>query len=245
MLSLMKKTTSSLIFVTILLIAGMAAWLLFRPDPTPREVDEPARVTTAPAAEIRIVAFGDSLTAGYNLPIDEAYPAILERALIRVGSPVEVINSGVSGETSAGGVRRAEFIRSLDPDIVLFGLGGNDALRLLSPSELEKNLSEALTILRSGDDPPRVLLIGMRAPANADATYRAAFDTVYPKLSKQFGLPLIPFFLEGVALDPRYTLPDGIHPNPEGYEIIVNRTLLPPLLEMLADLPRGDAIVNP
>lgn len=241
----MKKTTSILIITGAVLLVGVAFSLFFRPDPTPKEADELARVATAPVAEIRIVAFGDSLTAGYNLPIDEAYPAILERALTRVGWSVEVINSGVSGETSAGGVRRAEFIRSLDPDIVLFGLGGNDALRLLSPSELEKNLSEALTILRSGDDPPRVLLLGMRAPANADATYRAAFDSIYPKLSKEFGLPLTPFFLEGVALDPRYTLPDGIHPNPEGYEIIVNRTLLPPLLEMLADLLGGDAIVNP
>lgn len=232
----MKKTTSILIIAGSALLVGAALWVFFHPDPIPKETDEPARVATAPVAEIRIVAFGDSLTAGYNLPIDEAYPAILERALTRGGWPVEVINSGVSGETSAGGARRAEFIRSLDPDIVLFGLGGNDALRLLSPTELEKNLSEALAILRSGDNPPRVLLIGMRAPANADATYRAAFDAVYPKLSKEFGLPLVPFFLDGVALDSRYTLPDGIHPNPAGYEIIVDRTLLPPLLEMLPDV---------
>ncbi|MFZ1626225.1 MAG: arylesterase [Candidatus Moraniibacteriota bacterium] len=232
----MKKTTSGLVIITGLLITGTIFWLFFRPAPILTGTDEPALVPTAPAAEIRIVAFGDSLTAGYNLPIDEAYPAILERALALRGWSVEVINSGVSGETSAGGVRRAEFIRSLNPDIVLFGLGGNDALRLLPPTELEKNLSEALLILRSGDDPPRVLLIGMRAPANADETYRTAFDSVYPKLSKVFSLPLVPFFLEGVALDPRYTLPDGIHPNSVGYEIIVNRILLPPLLEILPEL---------
>lgn len=237
----MKKITRGIVIFGAILFVGAVLWLLFRPDPTPKGADEPAQVATVPVAEIRIVAFGDSLTAGYNLSVDEAYPAILERVLAERGRSVEVINSGVSGETSAGGVRRAEFIRSLDPDIVLFGLGGNDALRLLPPTELEKNLSEALTILRSGDDPPRVLLIGMRAPANADATYRSAFDSVYPKLAKQFGLPLVPFFLEGVALDPRYTLPDGIHPNPSGYRVIVDQSLLLPVIKVLDEVERDES----
>lgn len=232
----MKKITSWPIILTVLLLAGTAGWLILRPDPFPVVLDEAVEPLTASSPAIRIVAFGDSLTAGYNLPVDEAYPAILERVLLERGRSVEVINSGVSGETSAGGVRRAEFIKSLDPDIVLFGLGGNDALRLLSPAELEKNLSEALTALLAGNDSPRVLLIGMRAPANTDATYRLAFDAVYPKLAKQFNLPLVPFFLDGVALDPRYTLPDGIHPNPAGYRIIVDRTLLPPVIEILDGL---------
>jgi acyl-CoA thioesterase-1 len=232
----MKKIIKGLVLLTALLLLGGAAWLAFFSQPSPGVSDQPPAPTVVSAPAIRIVAFGDSLTAGYNLPMDEAYPALLERMLLDQGRSVEVVNSGVSGETSAGGVRRAEFVRSLDPDIVLFALGGNDALRLLSPAELEKNLAEALTTLRSRANPPRVLLIGMRAPANADAAYRAAFDAVYPKLAQQFGLPLVPFFLEGVALDPRYTLPDGIHPNQAGYQIIVDRTLLPPLVEMLNEL---------
>jgi|GEM_PF-306239 len=183
---------------------------------------------------IRIVAFGDSLTAGYGLTLDQAYPSLLEKALRERGYEVEVVNSGVSGETSAGGVRRAEFIRSLDPDIVLFGLGGNDALRLLPSEDMEKNLNQALTRLRAGDDAPQVLLLGMRAPGNADRVYREAFDAVSPRLAKKYSLPLVPFFLEGVALDPRFTIQDGIHPNQAGYQFIVEKTLLPEVEKLLA-----------
>lgn len=222
-------------FGAALLALGAFFFLSSREAPL---VTPPSNPSAPGASAIRIVAFGDSLTAGYNLPLESAYPAILEQALTERGHDVEVINSGVSGETSAGGVRRAEFIKSLDPDIVLFGLGGNDALRLLSPIELEKNLSEALTILRSGDHSPKILLIGMRAPGNADASYRRSFDAVYPKLAEQFKLPLVPFFLEGVALDPRYTLPDGIHPNREGYQIIVEKTILPIVEPLLKAVPR-------
>lgn len=185
------------------------------PEPKPLVADD----------AIRIVAFGDSLTAGYGLPIEEAYPAILERALLDRGYVVEVVNAGVSGETSAGGARRASFIRSLDPDIVLFGLGGNDALRFLPPEELEKSIDTALTVLREGADAPLVLLLGMRAPGNADKEYREAFDAVYPRLATKYSLSLVPFFLEGVALDPRYTQADGIHPNLAGYQYIVDNNL--------------------
>ncbi len=231
----MRKTTSAIIIGGLVFLVALGIGLAVRFQ-LPAQEASPPPAAAPMSPRFRIVAFGDSLTAGYNLPIEEAYPAALERALVDRGWSVEVINSGVSGETSAGGVRRAEFIRSLEPDLVLFGLGGNDALRLLSPAELERNLSEALSILRAGDNSPQILLIGMRAPANADAAYRSAFDAVYPKLAKQLGLPLIPFFLEGVALDPRYTLMDGIHPNPAGYQIIVERTLLPPVLEILSEL---------
>lgn len=206
-------------------------------DPAPGEALSP----TASLPSIRIVAFGDSLTAGYNLPIDEAYPAQLERLLRERGYSVEVINAGVSGETSAGGVRRTDFIRSLDPDIVLFGLGGNDALRFLPTTDFERNVDTALTALLTSPRPRSVLLLGMRAPGNADPEYRQAFDAVYPKLSAKFSLPLIPFFLEGVALDPRYTLPDGIHPTSEGYAIMVETLIAPRVIEILETFKESEA----
>lgn len=210
-------------------------------------VAPPAQISPVPqrTIETRLVAFGDSLTAGYGLPLDQSYPALLEQALLTKGYEVEVINSGVSGETSAGGVRRAEFIRSLDGDIVLFGLGGNDALRFLPPEELEKNLMAALSTLLQAPDAPRVVLLGMRAPGNASPEYRQAFDAVYPRLAAKYGLPLVPFFLEGVALDPQYTQNDGIHPNLLGYEYIVNNTLIPVVEKMLLDTLSLEKKVTP
>lgn len=224
----MKKIYSIGLVVTML---AVVIWWYQEQSVTP-----PAQVSVVPeqTIETRLVAFGDSLTAGYGLPMDQSYPALLEQALLTKGYKVEVINSGVSGETSAGGVRRAEFIRSLDGDIVLFGLGGNDALRFLSPEELEKNLEAALTTLLRTPGAPRVVLLGMRAPGNASPEYRQAFDAVYPRLATKYELPLVPFFLEGVALDPRYTQNDGIHPNLLGYQYIVENTLVPVIENMLS-----------
>lgn len=227
----MKKIPKVLLLVMgVMLALGAIAWGWIDHVETPSPSPQPPLVSDQPM--IQIVAFGDSLTAGYNLALDDAYPAQLERLLRERGYAVEVINAGVSGETSAGGVRRASFIRSLNPDIVLFGLGGNDALRLLPEEALEQNLEAALQTLLAGPEAPRVLLLGMRAPANADRTYRVGFDQIYPRVAKRFAVPLIPFWLEGVALDPRYTLPDGIHPNREGYAKVIEAHILPALLPL-------------
>ncbi len=233
----MKTVIKSAAGIVVLGMTIGLGWFLFgtRSEAPPRSLSSTSPTEPAPAsAKYTLVAFGDSLTAGYGLPVDESYPALLERMLLTRGASIRVINSGVSGETSAGGVRRAAFVRSLNPDIVLFGLGGNDALRFLSPQDLEKNLDEALGILLAGTDAPQVLLLGMRAPGNADAEYRRAFDAVYPRLAEKYQLPLVPFFLEGVALDRTYTIEDGIHPNALGYAFIIEKNILPilwPLLE--------------
>ena len=224
----MKKIYS--IGLVALLLMSAIWWYRNQTVTLPVQVSE----TSKKPIEKRLVAFGDSLTAGYGLSMDQSYPALLEQALLTKGYEVEVVNSGVSGETSAGGVRRAEFIRSLNPDIVLFGLGGNDALRFLSPEEMEKNLDAALSTLLQAPGAPRVLLLGMRAPGNASPEYRRAFDAVYPQLANKYKLPLVPFFLEGVALDPQYTQNDGIHPNLVGYQYIVNNTLIPFVEDMLS-----------
>lgn len=226
-----KVSLRWLLVFGVIAVGAVALWRGTMPAPeTPPPTDAPA---VREESLFRIVAFGDSLTAGYNLPVSEAYPAVLGETLRRQQYSVSVINAGVSGETTAGGVRRTDFIRSLDPDIVLFGLGGNDALRFLDPAETRANLRRALTALLTGDQPPRVILLGMRAPGNADAAYRQAFDAIYPDLAKEFRLPLAPFLLEGVALDPAFTLPDGIHPNAAGYRRIVDRNILPVLLPLL------------
>jgi len=230
----MKKMFKSIVVAIVfcaLFIGGGYVWLSQKDETLP--VPLPSEESEADD-KIRIVSFGDSLTAGYGLPINQSYPALLEQVLTDRGHVIEVINSGVSGETSAGGARRAEFIRSLDPDIVLFGLGGNDALRFLSPEELEKNLDAALATLRQSPEAPQVLLLGMRAPGNADRQYRQAFDAVYPRLAEKYGLPLVPFFLQGVALDPRYTQRDGIHPNLAGYQYIVENNLVSPVETLLS-----------
>lgn len=232
----MKKIGS----VVFMLVAGgvlvLAAWYGGRGT---SEAPLPAPAVAPPetaSSAVRLLAFGDSLTAGYGLTRNEAYPALLEQKLLARGYTVTVMNSGVSGETSAGGVRRAEFIRRTGADIVLLGLGANDALRLLPPTETRKNIETILTILRAGEAPPAVVLLGMRAPSNADASYRRAFDRIYPDMADQFGVSLVPFFLAGVALDPAFTQDDGIHPNRQGYEKIVDLNILPVVDPLVRDL---------
>lgn len=194
------------------------------PDAAPRRTSETPTTT--------IVAFGDSITAGYGLDIKDAYPAVLERALRNAGYDVVVINSGVSGETSAGGLSRAEFVASQKPDIVIVALGGNDMLRGIDPAATKNNLAGIIeTFQRSG---ARVILAGMRAAANLGEGYVMQFDAVYPALAREFSVPLVPFLLDGVALEKSLNQRDGIHPNEEGARIIAEENLLPVLLPLLS-----------
>lgn len=175
----------------------------------------------APPRTVRVAVLGDSLAAGYGLPAGEAFPARLEEALRARGLPVTVENAGVSGDTSAGGLARLEWVLGSHPDVVLVELGGNDALRGLPPAELEANLDRILaTLTRRGVRP---LLAGMRAPRNLGPEYVTRFDAVYPRLAAKYDVPLYPFFLEGVAGVPALNQPDGIHPNPKGVAVIVGR----------------------
>jgi len=181
-----------------------------------------------------IVAFGDSLTAGYGVSLEEAYPKQLERELLAKGYAVTIINSGVSGETTAGGVRRAEFIRDQRPELVLLGLGANDALRRIPVEETEKNLRLMLDVFRDAKIP--VVLLGMKSPLNAGLGYAQDFNAIYPRLSDEYEAPLVEFFLEGVALRRELNIDDGIHPNQEGYKKIVIENLLPTILPVAKSL---------
>ena len=182
-----------------------------------------------------IVALGDSLTAGYGVDEAEAYPALLEKRLLIDGFFFRVINAGISGETSSGTLSRIEWvIRSLNPDIIILETGANDGLRGVDPKVLEKNLDRTITIIREKNI--GILLAGMKLPPNLWPVYTARFSNVYPKIADRHGIALIPFFLESVAGDARYNLPDRMHPNPEGYRRILD-TIYPYVLEVVKQMP--------
>jgi len=167
-----------------------------------------------------ILAFGDSLTAGYGVQERESYPARLQDILRKHGYPHRVINAGVSGDTTAGGVRRIRWLLQHDPRVVILALGANDGLRGLSVTEMYDNLKQIIELCR--EHRARVLLAGMKIPPNYGEAYSRAFEEVYTTLAGEFDLPLLPFILEGVAAKREYTQPDGIHPLGPGYEIVAD-----------------------
>ena len=181
-------------------------------------------VSAAAAKETRLLAFGDSLTSGWGLAARDAFPAQLERALHAAGrTDVRVIASGVAGDTSAGGRARLAWSLADRPDAAIVELGANDGLRGLDPASTYDNLDAILTELKRRNIP--VLLAGMYAPPNLGREYGRAFNAVYPRLAERHGVPLYPFFLDGVAVEPHLNQPDGIHPNEKGVAVIVERIL--------------------
>ncbi len=185
----------------------------------------------AQAAEpVHILAFGDSLTAGYNLPADQSFAAQLELSLRNQGRSVRVTNAGVSGDTSGGGLARLEWSLQDRPDLVILELGANDGLRGLSPETMRANLEAIITRLREAG--ARVILAGMRAPVNWGLAYKADFERVFPDLADQHDLPFYPFFLDGVIRDQSLLLDDGLHPNAKGVARIVEG-ILPLVLDEL------------
>lgn len=178
---------------------------------------------------IRIVAFGDSLTAGFMLTPQEAFPAQLEKALRARGHAVEVVNAGVSGDTTGGGLERFDWAIPQQTDAVILELGANDALRGIDPATARANLDKILSALGQRSIP--VLVAGMKAPRNWGDAYARDFDAIFPDLAQKHGALLFPFFLDGVALDPQLNLGDGLHPNGRGVAAIVSRIL--PLAEQL------------
>lgn len=175
----------------------------------------------SPSSEdtIRIVAFGDSLTEGYRLPRKQAFPAKLEAALRDKGHAVEVVNAGVSGDTTAAGLARMAWAVPDGTNAVILELGANDALRGLPPKATRANLDKILTSFDQRGIP--VLLAGMRAPRNWGDGYSAEFDAIFPELAKKYDALLYPFFLDGVALDAGLNLDDGLHPNTRGVDKVV------------------------
>ena len=185
----------------------------------------------AQARTLRLVALGDSLTAGFGLPPAQAFPEALERALRGKGYDVEVSNAGVSGDTTADGLARYDWAVPEGADALIVELGANDMLRGLDPAAAEASLAQILT--RAKGAHIATLLAGMRAAPNMGADYQARFDAIYPDLADRFGVALYPFFLDGVAADPRLNQKDGLHPTREGVEKIV-ASILPSVEALLA-----------
>ena len=188
--------------------------------------------TPAFAAPVKILMIGDSLTQGYGLPPGTEIPAVLEAKLRTAGVNVTVINAGVSGDTSAGGLARLDWSLADHPNAAIIELGSNDALRGIDPAQTEKNLSAILAKLKAGHIP--VLLLGAQAPRNLGPEYARAFDPICPRLASQYGVLLYPFVLDGVALNPKLNQADGIHPNPAGVKIVVER-MLPNVMKLVAE----------
>jgi acyl-CoA thioesterase-1 len=177
----------------------------------------------AVAAPVKILALGSSLTQGYGLPPGTEFTVQLQAALKAAGIDAVVTNAGVSGDTSAGGLARLDWSLADHPDVVILELGSNDMLRGIPPAVTEKNLRAILDKLRGAQ--VKVLLTGMHAQRNLGAEYVKQFDTIYPRLAKDYNVLFYPFFLDGVALNPKLNQADGMHPNPAGVKVVVARML--------------------
>ncbi|MDE2364099.1 MAG: arylesterase [Hyphomicrobiales bacterium] len=190
-----------------------------------------AAPVAAEARVLRIVALGDSLTAGLGLPEAASFPSVLERRLKKDGFDVEVSNAGVSGDTTTDGLARLDWSTPEGTDFVIVELGANDMLRGIKPAIARDALAKILSNLRDRKIP--AALAGMRSLANWGDQYRAEFEAIYPDLATQFSTPLYPFFLDGAAGRPDLTQGDGMHPNPAGVEIVVDRfaPFLEPILK--------------
>ena len=179
--------------------------------------------SVAAAKPVKIVCLGDSLTAGYGLPPDAAFPFVLDKALKDGGLQVEVSNAGVSGDTTTGGLERLDWAVPEGTDVVILELGANDMLFGLDPGIPQQNLVAIIKRLQARHI--RILLAGMYSTRNYGLAFKQRFDAIYPALAEQYKLPLYPFFLEGVTDVPGMTLPDGLHPTRAGVEVIVKGIL--------------------
>ena len=211
MVNMLKNLLIALLFIVVIIFAGC--------NEEPLQFDTPVKEPGENVDMKKIVALGDSLTAGYGVDLNKSYPALLEKKLQENGYHYRVINAGVSGETSSGTLARVEWILTQNPEIVILETGGNDGLRGVAVSLLEENLREIVEILHENN--VAVLLAGMKMVWNLGPVYVSEFNKVYPKIAEEKGVVLMPFFLEGVAAKRDLNIEDGIHPNSAGYVVIV------------------------
>ena len=210
--------------IRVLMVALMTAGPVLAQAQVQAQAQVPA---TAPVKPVKMAVLGDSLSAGFGLSASAAFPARLQKALDDKGIKVDMINAGVSGDTSSGGRDRLDWSIPEGTEAVILELGANDALRGIDPAVTRAALSDILTQLKARKI--AVLMCGMLAPPNYGSEYAARFNAIYPELSKSFGVPLYPFFLEGVAADAKLNQADGLHPTAEGIDVIVKNIL--PMVE--------------
>jgi acyl-CoA thioesterase I len=204
------------------------------PAPTVEDATTtPAAPATAAAARLpRIVFLGDSITAGYGVDAEQAFPALIRDGLAKEGLDVEIVNAGTSGDTTAGGLARLDWLLRQRPDVLVVGLGGNDGLRGQDVKSSEQNLRTIVT--RAREAGARVLLLGMMMPPNYGPEYTKAFREIYSRVAKDLDVPLVPFLLEGVGGEADLNQRDGIHPTPQGHERVA-ANVLPHVRELLRD----------
>lgn len=219
-----------LVLALTALLAALAAGCDKSESTPPGAPKASQQASAKPAFEGTIAAVGDSLTAGFGLSEQQAYPALLERRLSELGYRYRVVNTGISGETSSGALERVQWILTLKPDIVILETGANDGLRGIDPALTEKNIGETVRLLK--ENGVIVVLAGMRMVSNLGEPFTAAFEALYVNVARKHGVILIPFFLEGVAGNRALNLHDGIHPNADGYRIVVE-TILPFVVEAI------------
>lgn len=208
------RLMSKFIIITLIIVAGGGMFFYMNTD-----------IASEIQKEYKIVAFGDSITAGYGVDVADSYPSILEERLRAVNPGVTIINMGVSGETTAGGLKRMDAVIAEKPDVVLLGLGGNDMLRSLSVTEARSNLETMIQKFQA--EGITVVLMGMKGSLHNTKQYRDEFNDIYPDLAKKYDLVLVPYFLEGVVLRSDLNIADRLHPNRAGYEKIVDKNIMP------------------
>lgn len=221
-----------ILMILLILLTACGAQEAEQPsEEAPAPAEEPTEAEELPSSsEGTILAFGDSLTEGFGVEENEAYPALLEARLRADGYEYEVINAGNSGETSSGALSRMEWTLSLKPDIVIVEIGGNDGLRGVDPALTKENISQIVSQFK--ENGAIVVLAGMQIIQNLGEAYTSQFANNYPELAAEHDVILIPFFLEGVAGVPELNQPDVIHPTAEGYQIVVE-TIYPYILEAI------------
>jgi len=217
---------SALLLISLLACSTPPAHEPARP-PTPAPT--PAPTVSGP----KVAFLGDSISAGLHLPGDQAFPAVVQRTLAARGRSFELLNAGLSGDTTAGGLRRVDWILKQQPALVVVELGANDGMRGQPVADIEQNLRAIVERIRARG--AAVLLLGMRIPPSYGQSYVEAFDAIYPRIAKDLGIAFVPFFMEGVAADPKLNLPDGIHPTKEGHERLAGN-LAGPLEQALSAL---------
>ena len=225
----MNRVGASLLALSVCACSTRAAEDSTRP-PAPVVVPAPPAAAQGP----KVAFLGDSISAGLHLPSDQAFPAVLQRTLAARGKPFELLNAGVSGDTTAGGLRRVDWILKQKPALVVVELGANDGMRGMPVAEIEQNLRAIVERIR--EHGAAVLLLGMRIPQSYGRSYVEAFDAIYPRIAKELKVDFVPFFMQTVATDPKMNLPDGIHPTQQGHERLAE-TVAGPLEQALAALP--------
>lgn len=222
----MKKTIK---IIFVFCVMGVIVGYLFFINNKDNVVDtkSPTDISNVEKNKFKIIAVGDSLTAGYGLSLSESYPEILKKKLIDAGKNVEVINAGISGETTAGLLERAKFISEQNPDLLLITIGGNDVFRNLPIKNTKQNILETIKIFKQSLKAENIYLLQIEATANQGISYRDEFNGIYKEIADLEDVNLLPFVVKEVFLDQNKMLPDSIHPNKNGYEFIVDNYIFP------------------